>query len=192
VADLNGRLYIKINDEKIVYELPADTEIPPAWVRWNQWNVDLSTLQGELSNVTPLIIGVEGAGMEGTLYIDDILLYATAPPQPRIAAWFEAEAADTLSAPLEIMDQGEASGGKYIGTLIGVGDANNEPPLDGIATYSFTVTGGTYKLSARVNTEAGNSFWVRIPGDINHDCVVDELDQAIMLEHWLESNYSIE
>ena len=31
-----------------------------------------------------------------------------------------------------------------------------------------------------------------IPGDINHDCIVDELDQAIMLERWLESNYSTE
>ena len=31
-----------------------------------------------------------------------------------------------------------------------------------------------------------------IPGDVNHDCSVDELDQAIMLEHWLESNYSAE
>jgi hypothetical protein len=166
VADLDGRLYIRINDEKIVYELPADTEIPPAWVKWNQWNVDLTALHGEVSNVTPLIIGVEGAGMQGTLYVDDILLYAAAPPQPRVAAWFEAEAAATLSAPLEIMDQGEASGGKYIGTLIGVGDANNEPPLDGIATYSFSVAGGTYQLSARVNTEAGNSFWVRIPGAV--------------------------
>jgi hypothetical protein len=31
-----------------------------------------------------------------------------------------------------------------------------------------------------------------IPGDINHDCIVNELDQAIMLEHWLEWNYSTE
>ena len=31
-----------------------------------------------------------------------------------------------------------------------------------------------------------------IPGDINHDCIVDETDQAIMLEHWLESNFSTE
>ncbi|MFC1764555.1 hypothetical protein ACFL6U_21115 [Planctomycetota bacterium] len=31
-----------------------------------------------------------------------------------------------------------------------------------------------------------------IPGDINHDCVVDERDQAIMLEHWLETNFSVE
>lgn len=31
-----------------------------------------------------------------------------------------------------------------------------------------------------------------IPGDINHDCIVNELDQAIMMEHWLEWNYSTE
>jgi T5SS/PEP-CTERM-associated repeat protein len=31
-----------------------------------------------------------------------------------------------------------------------------------------------------------------IPGDINHDCVVDELDQAIMMKHCLECNYSTE
>jgi len=31
-----------------------------------------------------------------------------------------------------------------------------------------------------------------ILGDINHDCIVDELDEAIMLEHWLEWNYSTE
>lgn len=31
-----------------------------------------------------------------------------------------------------------------------------------------------------------------IPGDINHDCIVDELDQVIMLEHWLESNFTTE
>jgi len=29
-----------------------------------------------------------------------------------------------------------------------------------------------------------------IPGDINHDCIVDELDMAILELHWLESNYS--
>jgi hypothetical protein len=27
-----------------------------------------------------------------------------------------------------------------------------------------------------------------IPGDINADCIVDELDLAILEEHWLESN----
>ncbi len=31
-----------------------------------------------------------------------------------------------------------------------------------------------------------------IPGDINEDCIVDDLDLAILEQHWLESNYSTE
>ncbi len=31
-----------------------------------------------------------------------------------------------------------------------------------------------------------------IPGDINEDCIVNELDLAILEEHWLQWNYSIE
>ena len=31
-----------------------------------------------------------------------------------------------------------------------------------------------------------------IPGDINHDCIVDDLDLAILEEHWLQWNFSTE
>jgi hypothetical protein len=31
-----------------------------------------------------------------------------------------------------------------------------------------------------------------IPGDINEDCIVNELDLTILEEHWLEWNYSAE
>jgi hypothetical protein len=31
-----------------------------------------------------------------------------------------------------------------------------------------------------------------IPGDINEDCIVNELDLAILEEHWLQENYSTE
>ncbi len=31
-----------------------------------------------------------------------------------------------------------------------------------------------------------------IPGDINEDCMVNELDIVILIEHWLEENYSTE
>ena len=31
-----------------------------------------------------------------------------------------------------------------------------------------------------------------IPGDINHDCIVNQLDLTILEEHWLEWNYSTE
>ena len=33
-----------------------------------------------------------------------------------------------------------------------------------MATYKFTVSGGTYTISARIITLPGNSFWFRIPG----------------------------
>jgi hypothetical protein len=31
-----------------------------------------------------------------------------------------------------------------------------------------------------------------IPGDINEDCIVNELDLVILIEHWLQENYSTE
>ena len=34
--------------------------------------------------------------------------------------------------------------------------------------------------------------FVLIPGDINEDCIVDELDLTILEEHWLQWNYSTE
>jgi hypothetical protein len=37
--------------------------------------MDLSTVGADLSNVTSLIIGIEGAGATGTLYVDDIALH---------------------------------------------------------------------------------------------------------------------
>ena len=40
----------------------------------------------------------------------------------------------------------------------------DEPPADGLVTYTFTVAGGTYKVAGRVISNGGNdSFWVRIP-----------------------------
>ncbi|MCH8216476.1 MAG: hypothetical protein IH892_06855 [Planctomycetes bacterium] len=163
LTDLSGRLYVKINDQKVVYMLAPDAIVPPAWLVWNRWSIDLSALPG-LTNVKTLIIGVEGAGVQGVLYVDDIQLVAAVASSSRVVGWFEAESADSLTAPLEIMDESTASGGKYIGTLNGVGNSNNAPPPDGIATYTLTVAGGTYKLTGRIDTEGGNSFWVRILG----------------------------
>ena len=59
-------------------------------------------------------------------------------------------------------DKADASGGSYIGTedLGNTGDQS-----DGIASFTFSVQGGTYKINARVIVgDAGDSFWVRLPG----------------------------
>jgi len=71
-----GQLYLKINDTKVVYSGDA-TDIDK--LQWQPWNIDLSGVGGNLSSVTELTIGIEGAGATGVVYIDDIRLYSRAP-----------------------------------------------------------------------------------------------------------------
>jgi len=66
-----GQLYAKINGTKVAYDGGAD-DITLA--TWQAWNIDLSTV-GNVGNVTSLIIGIEGAGASGVVYIDDVRLY---------------------------------------------------------------------------------------------------------------------
>ena len=66
-----GQLYVTINGSKIVYDGPAVNIRRPSW---QLWSIDLSTA-GNVSNVTSLTVGVEGAGASGVVYIDDIRLY---------------------------------------------------------------------------------------------------------------------
>jgi concanavalin A-like lectin/glucanase superfamily protein len=74
--DNTGQLYLKINGTKIVYGGDAGDI---ARVQWQPWNVDLSTVGGNLGSVSEVTIGIEGAGAEGTLYVDDIRLYPQTP-----------------------------------------------------------------------------------------------------------------
>ncbi len=159
-----GQLYVKVNDSKVVYDGDA-ADIQRA--RWKQWNIDLASLGVNLQNVTTIGVGIDDNGASGTLYFDDIRLYASAPEivVPSEEIWLEAEAADTITAPMEIYDDPVASGGKCIGTTDDVGNSSDTPPApDGTATYTFTVAGGTYKLGCRIIIPSGDSFWIRIPG----------------------------
>ncbi len=153
-----GQLYVKVNGSKVVYDGDVADIAKP---RWKQWSIDLASLGVNLQSVTTLGIGIDGSGAGGTLYLDDIRLYRLAPELP-LEIWFEAEAADTITPPMQVYDDPLASGGRYIGTDDGIGDEDDNPPADGIATYSFTVEAGTYKILGRVRPDAGNSFWVRI------------------------------
>jgi hypothetical protein len=72
----SGQLYVKINDTKVAYDGDA-ADIGRA--SWQAWNIDLSAVGANLQNVTLLTIGVEGAGAQGMIYIDDIRLYPQAP-----------------------------------------------------------------------------------------------------------------
>jgi hypothetical protein len=68
-------LYVKINSTKLLYEGDATNLARPGWT---VWNIDLSQA-GNVKSVRTLVIGIEGTGAQGTLYIDDIRLYGKTP-----------------------------------------------------------------------------------------------------------------
>jgi len=65
----SGQLYLKINNARV--DGGPDISQPG----WQSWNIDLSTVGGDLTNVTSLTIGIDGANAAGKLYIDSIHLY---------------------------------------------------------------------------------------------------------------------
>jgi hypothetical protein len=71
-------LYAEINGTKVLFNKGAPSTAFPLW---KQWNIDLASLGISLKSVKTLTIGVgDGtAGGTGMLFIDDVLLYATAP-----------------------------------------------------------------------------------------------------------------
>jgi hypothetical protein len=68
-----GQLYVKINATKVSYDGQASNL---ALTGWQAWNIDLGSSGASLENVTKLAVGIEGDGASGTLYVDDIRLYA--------------------------------------------------------------------------------------------------------------------
>ncbi|MBN1362741.1 MAG: discoidin domain-containing protein [Sedimentisphaerales bacterium] len=70
-----GQLYVKIDGTKIVYSGAASDLAEPAWM---QWAIDLDGLN--VTSVTELGIGVDGASASGQLYVDEVRLYRAAPP----------------------------------------------------------------------------------------------------------------
>ncbi len=162
------QMYAKLNGSKVVYNGDA-ADITQAW--WHQWKIDLALFGVDLlQNVTKLGIGFGDeagttSGASGKVFFDNVRLYRSVIGPP-VGIWIEAEAADGITSPMEIYDDYRASGGKYIGADESVGDSSDAPPAPaGTASYTFTVAGGTYKISCCINIPGGsNSFWVRIQG----------------------------
>jgi len=165
------QMYVKVNGVKVLYDGDVFDITRP---RWTRWNIDLASFGVNLRNVTKLSIGFGDEtnlrpGGSGVVYFDDIRLYRSAPPEVVVSSeeiWLEAEAADTITSPFQVYTElAGASGGEYIGTTDDVGDSGSNPPFpDGTASYTFTVAGGTYKISCRIIIPNGDSFWFRIEG----------------------------
>ena len=72
VASNTGQLYVKIDNVKLLFDGdPSAMSLP----FWTQWNIELDAVGTDLTRVNALTIGVEGAGAQGVLYVDDIRLY---------------------------------------------------------------------------------------------------------------------
>ena len=71
-----AQMYMKLNGSKVVYDGDASNLTR---IGWQTWNIDLASFGADLQNVTTLGIGIDGSGASGTLYIDDIGLYPSAP-----------------------------------------------------------------------------------------------------------------
>jgi hypothetical protein len=157
-----GQLYAKINGVKVAY--PGDAA-DITQLRWHPWNIDLASLGVNLASVTTLAIGLDGNGAGGTLYVDDIRLYRLAPPVPTDEIYIEAEAAIPLGARWRVYTDPLSSAGGHIGSEDGDGNDNTTAPgAEWLATYNFTVSGGTYTVVLRAQDIGSDSFWVRISG----------------------------
>jgi hypothetical protein len=166
LANSGAPVYLKINGTKVLYNNGAASTTTPLW---KQWNIDLASVPAaDIKNVTTLTIGVGDGSADGsgTILIDDIQLYRVAPPAPTEQLWIEAESATpTVPVPWVITDEPLASGGKYITTPSTTTGSTDNPPTTGVATYSFTVAGGAYRLWLRLGPLVGydnDSLWVRI------------------------------
>ena len=98
--------------------------------------------------------------------------------------WGEAESADSLTSPFQVVDDPNASGGQYIAAEPG-SDSSPNPPSTGIATYTITVEeGGVYRIYLRVRCEAAgdgdDSCWVRMQGVT--------LNIPVRDEDWINNN----
>lgn len=75
---ITEQMYVEINGTKVVYDGdPGDIAVAD----WTMWTIDIAPLGVNQSNVTTLTIGFErtgASGGSGTIFLDDILLYAPA------------------------------------------------------------------------------------------------------------------
>jgi hypothetical protein len=152
----------------------AWTAVPGA-ARYDVWRATSpGGLFPRLVTSTTAASAVDGSLPAGTPYcyvVDARTDAAVAPPSLAACAttpsylYREAESG-TIGAPLRILNDKSASGGKYLTVAAGK-NSLDVPPSNGRASYAFTVAAaGSYRLWGRViaPTTADDSFWVRIDG----------------------------
>jgi len=159
-------VYLKINDTKISYNNGAAATALPLW---KQWNLPLTTAGVNFKSVKSLTIGVEGTGT-GTIFVDDIRLYATAPEIVGAT-----DPGTTGLVALYTMDDNvqDSSGRNYHGTLNApagyeTGYLGKALGFNGSSTYVDLPIGplmptlSSMTVATHVNFRGGSGSWQRI------------------------------
>ena len=152
-----GQLYLKINNTKVAYNGDAGDMRRP---QWRPWIVDLSTVGGNLQNVTSLTIGVENASGVGMLYVDDIALYPleremitpTDPDTAGLVALFEFEGNtnDSIGGNHGTAVNDPTYAGGAMGQAISLDGFDDYVQMANNSDLQLRTT-GTYTVSANVN-----------------------------------------
>jgi hypothetical protein len=203
---VNEQMYVKINNAKVVYDGDVRNLTRE---RWTQWNIDLASLGINLSNVATLTIGFERTGAtggSGTVFIDDIRLYRSAPLVPVSVD----PGTDALVAYYTLDNNVQDSSGNNLnGTIAGnptyvTGVAGMALSLDGVDDYvncgndaRFDIT-EQITLAAWVNTaDAGNGENNPFVGKGDHTYAIkhsanDELQFFIYDGAWFTANVNVD
>jgi hypothetical protein len=145
--DNGGQLYVKINDTAVAYD-GAATDIAESL--WMPWNIDLSALGGNLSSVTTLTIGIEGAGASGVVYFDDIRLY---PQTPEFVVPTEPDEAGLVAHYAFDSDLNDAAGA-HPGTAMGDAQLAADPARGQVLLLDGGGDAVEVAYSAELNPEA--------------------------------------
>jgi hypothetical protein len=184
----NGQLYVKINGTAVAYSGDA-TDIDK--LQWQPWHVDLSGVGVDLSNVTELTIGIEGAGASGVVYVDDIRLYGATPEyvtpvQPDPAGLVLYYALDEGSGSVA----NDASGNGNDGTIEG-----SPAWIDGVSGSALAFTGGRDYVTTGTSlldnlTEFTIACWLK--GDLSQAVRTGLIGQNDCIEYGVSASNNIQ
>ncbi len=170
-ADNTGQLYVKINGTKVAYDGEAGDIAENIWM---PWNIDLSTVGANVGNVTSLIIGIEGAGAEGVVYVDDVRLY---PDVPELIVPVEPDEANLVGYWSFESDFTDSVGG-HNGTAMGDAHVTGDPERGQVLSLDGGADAVEIPYSAELNPEAFTaSIWANPdPAGSNHRSPITSRD----------------